>query len=206
MNLLTRLFKSSTQENIPSMKKYLIVGLGNVGSQYRNTKHNIGFKVLDHLARKEDLRFDAVRLGDRADFKFKGRLFILLKPSTMINLSGKAVRYWMQKENIPLENLLVVVDDINLDFGTVRLKKKGSDGGHNGLKDIHQKINTSKYCRFRFGIGAEFSKGRQIDYVLSSWGPEEENQLEERLDKSAELIKTFGTAGANIAMNTFNGK
>src|SRR5699024_1679498 len=156
------------------MKKFLIVGLGNIGAQYVNTRHNIGFKILDHLAQKEDVNFDTVKLGERADFKYKGRLFILLKPSTLMNLSGKAVRYWMQKENISLENLLIIVDDLNLEFGTIRLKKKGSDGGHNGLKDIQQKINTSKYNRFRFGIGNEYTKGNQINFVLGTWNAEEE--------------------------------
>lgn len=188
------------------MKKYLIVGLGNLGAQYEETRHNIGFKILDHLAEKEGVSFESVKLAERADYKIKGRLLILLKPTTMMNLSGKTVRYWMEKENIPLENLLVVVDDLNLPFGSIRLKKKGSDGGHNGLKDIQLKINTSKYNRFRFGIGAEFSQGLQINYVLSEWNSEEQKQMEERLDQSIELIKSFALAGTNITMNTFNGK
>lgn len=189
-----------------SMKKFLIVGLGNIGDAYENTRHNIGFKVLDHLAKKESLSFETQKLGDLATYKFKGRTFILLKPSTFMNLSGKAVLYWMTKENIPLENVLIITDDLNLSFGSIRLKGKGSDGGHNGLKDIQNKLQTATYNRFRFGISDEFSKGRQIDYVLGEWTVEENEQLPERLDKAVELIKSFGTAGLNNTMNSFNGK
>ncbi|MFB9053206.1 aminoacyl-tRNA hydrolase [Formosa undariae] len=188
------------------MKKFLIVGLGNIGDAYENTRHNIGFKVLDHLAKKESLSFETQKLGDLTTYKFKGRTFILLKPSTFMNLSGKAVQYWMTKENIPLENVLIITDDLNLSFGSIRLKGKGSDGGHNGLKDIQNKLQTATYNRFRFGISDEFSKGRQIDYVLGEWTVEENDKLPERLDKAVELIKSFGTAGVNNTMNTFNGK
>lgn len=203
-----QLFKSPTSsdsEKISVMKKYLIVGLGNIGAEYANTRHNIGFKILDFLAKTEDLTFATEKLGDVSSFKFKGRQFILLKPSTYMNLSGKAVTYWMTKENIPMENLLVITDDLNLPFGTIRLKTKGSDGGHNGLKDIQDKLQTVTYTRFRFGISDAFSKGRQIDYVLGEWTAEENIKLSERLEKSVELIKSFGTAGVNISMNTFNG-
>jgi PTH1 family peptidyl-tRNA hydrolase len=188
------------------MKKFLIVGLGNIGEQYANTRHNIGFKILDALAEKEELKFETQKLGDIASYKFKGRTFILLKPSTFMNLSGKAILYWLTKEKIPLENLLVVTDDLNLPFGSLRLKTKGSDGGHNGLKDIQDKLQTTTYNRFRFGISDEFSKGRQVDYVLGEWSNEETEKLKERLDKSIELIKSFGTAGINNTMNAFNGK
>ncbi|WP_081990207.1 aminoacyl-tRNA hydrolase [Psychroserpens sp. Hel_I_66] len=188
------------------MKKYLIVGLGNIGEKYANTRHNIGFKVLDALAQKEDLTFETQKLGDLTTYKFKGRTFILLKPSTFMNLSGKAVQYWLTKEKIPLENLLVITDDLNLPFGNIRLKTKGSDGGHNGLKDIQSTLQTTNYNRFRFGISDEFSKGRQVDYVLGEWTDEEDNKLKERLEKSVELIKSFGTAGINNTMNSFNGK
>ncbi|WP_246073331.1 aminoacyl-tRNA hydrolase [Formosa sediminum] len=188
------------------MKKFLIVGLGNIGDTYENTRHNIGFKILDHLAKEEHLTFETQKLGDLATYKFKGRTFILLKPSTFMNLSGKAVQYWMTKENISLENVLIITDDLNLDFGSIRLKTKGSDGGHNGLKDIQAKLNTTQYNRFRFGISDAFSKGRQIDYVLGEWTIEENEKLPERLDKSIALIKSFGTAGINNTMNTFNGK
>ncbi|MEG9327310.1 aminoacyl-tRNA hydrolase [Salinimicrobium catena] len=194
------------KEEIPPMKKFLIVGLGNIGPKYHNTRHNIGFKVLDFLAEQESLTFETQKLGDVTTYKFKGRTFILLKPSTYMNLSGKAVNYWLQKEKVPLENLLVITDDLNLPFGTIRVKTKGSDGGHNGLKDIQAQLNTTKYNRFRFGISDEFSKGRQVDYVLGEWDEEEEKQLPERLKKSVEVIKSFGTAGINNTMNTFNGK
>lgn len=201
-----RLITRQKKEELPSMKKFLIVGLGNIGPKYHNTRHNIGFKVLDFLAEQEDLRFDTQKLGDVATYKFKGRTFILLKPSTYMNLSGKAVNYWLQKEKVPLENLLVITDDLNLPFGTLRVKTKGSDGGHNGLKDIQAQLGTTKYNRFRFGISDEFSKGRQVDYVLGEWDEEEEKKLPERLKKSVEVIKSFGTAGINNTMNTFNGK
>ena len=198
--------KNPIEEQVDPMKKFLIAGLGNIGPKYHNTRHNIGFKVVDYLAEKEGVSFATDKLGDIASFRFKGRTFILLKPSTYMNLSGKAVNYWLAKEKIPLENLLVVTDDLNLNFGAIRVKTKGSDGGHNGLKDIQLQLNTSNYNRFRFGISDEFSKGRQVDYVLGDWSSEEEKNLSERLEKAAELIKSFGTAGINITMNTFNGK
>ena len=189
-----------------AMKKFLIVGLGNIGEKYTNTRHNIGFKILDFLAKKEDLKFETQKLGDLTTYKFKGRTFILLKPSTYMNLSGKSILYWLTKEKIPLENLLVITDDLNLPFGSIRLKTKGSDGGHNGLKDIQDKLQTTKYNRFRFGISNEFNKGKQIDYVLGEWNEDETKKLPERLEKAVELIKSFGTAGVNNTMNTFNGK
>ena len=188
------------------MKKFLIVGLGNIGPKYDETRHNIGFKVLDELAKNEDVTFEIDKLGSVASFRFKGRTFILLKPTTFMNLSGKAVKYWLNKEKIAIENLLVVTDDLNLDFGTIRLKGKGSDGGHNGLKDIQTQLNTTKYARLRFGVGNQFSKGRQSDYVLGNWSKEEQLDLPERTDKCNELIKSFGTAGLNNTMNNFNGK
>ena len=193
-------------EEIDTMKKFLIVGLGNIGDKYANTRHNIGFKTLDYLAKKENLQFETQKLGDITTYKFKGRTFILLKPSTYMNLSGKAILYWLTKEKIPLENLLVITDDLNLPFGSIRIKTKGSDGGHNGLKDTQDILNTTKYNRFRFGISDTFGKGRQVDYVLGEWTEEENNKLPERLDKAAEIIKSFGTAGMNNTMNAFNGK
>ena len=153
---------------------------------------------------KESVTFETNKLGATATYKFKGRTFIFLKPSTYMNLSGKAVKYWMTKEKIPLGNILIITDDINLPFGTIRVKTKGSDGGHNGLKDIQTQLGTTNYSRFRFGVGAEFSKGRQVDYVLGEWNQEEESQMKERLEKSKELIKSFGTAGVNNTMNAFN--
>lgn len=194
------------QKNGDTMKKFLIVGLGNIGEKYAETRHNIGFKVLDYIAKKEDLNFETLKLGDVATLKIKGRSLILLKPSTYMNLSGKAVKYWLEKEKIPLENLLVVTDDLNLPFGALRLKTKGSDGGHNGLKDLQDKLQTTKYNRFRFGISDTFSKGRQIDYVLGEWDENEKLKLKERLQTSAELIKSFALAGVNNTMNRFNGK
>ena len=186
--------------------KFLIVGLGNIGSEYVNTRHNIGFKVLDFLVRKEGINFETVKLGALAEYKFKGRTFLLLKPNTFMNLSGKAVHYWMEKEKIPLENILIITDDLNLPFGTIRIRQKGSDGGHNGLKNINLVLNTQNYARFRFGISDEFKKGKQIDYVLGDWDDAEKIALPERLELAADIIRSFGTAGLDITMTTFNGK
>lgn len=207
LNLLKSLFGFDTsyfEENDP-MKKFLIVGLGNIGEEYTETRHNIGFKVLDALAITEKATFESARLGDVAIVKIKGRTLLCLKPSTYMNLSGKALKYWMEKERVPLENILVLTDDINLPFGTLRLKTKGSDGGHNGLKDIQNVLQTSKYNRLRFGVGADFGKGRQVDYVLGKWSDDEKEQLKERLHKSCELIRSFVLSGVNITMNQFNG-
>ena len=201
-----RLLSKKKTEDIDPMKKFLIVGLGNPGPKYENTRHNIGFKILDTLAGKREVSFEADRYADKAEFSFKGRKFILIKPSTFMNLSGKAVRYWLDKEKIAIHNLLVITDDLNLSFGTLRLKTKGSDGGHNGLKSIQDLLQTTAYPRFRFGISDEFSKGSQINYVLSEWTPEEQQQLKERLDISSELVISFGTAGIQNTMNSFNGK
>jgi PTH1 family peptidyl-tRNA hydrolase len=204
---LINLFKKKKDVKAQNpMKKYLIVGLGNIGEKYENTRHNIGFKILDYFANQEALTFETQKLGDITTYKFKGRTFILLKPNTYMNLSGKAVLYWLTKEKIPLENLLIITDDLNLPFGSIRLKTKGSDGGHNGLKDIQEKLNTTTYNRFRFGISDAFSKGKQVDYVLSEWTDEENKTLKERFGKSVELIKSFGLSGVKNTMNTFNGK
>ena len=195
------------KNNIESVSnKFLIVGLGNIGAEYVNTRHNIGFKILDHFAKKEQLSFQTVKLGALAVYKFKGRTFFLLKPNTYMNLSGKAVQYWMDKENIPLENIMAITDDLNLSFGTIRIKPKGSDGGHNGLKNINLILNTNQYTRFRFGISDEFKKGKQIDYVLGDWDDAEKTALPERLETAYEIIKSFGTAGLENTMTTFNGK
>jgi len=188
-----------------SMKKFLIVGLGNIGPKYYETRHNIGFKIVDAFAEAQTITWSTDKLGDIAQTKIKGRPVILLKPNTYMNLSGKAVRYWMQKEKISLENLLVVTDDLNLDFGTIRIKTKGSDGGHNGLKDIQNHLMTSNYNRFRFGIGDRFSQGKQIDYVLGAWGAEEQKDLPERLDTSSKAIFSFISGDINTTMNTYNG-
>lgn len=188
------------------MKKFLIVGLGNIGEKYNNTRHNIGFKIIDEVAEEHKVAFETEKLGDVAVFRFKGRTFVLLKPSTYMNLSGKSVKYWMDKENISVENILVVTDDVHIDFGTIRIKAKGSAGGHNGLKDIQEKLNTQQYARFRFGVGANYPKGRQADFVLGEWNKEETSALIERLAVSSKIITSFGTAGLANTMNTFNGK
>lgn len=203
---LIGLFSRDKRKVECDMKKFLIVGLGNIGEKYENTRHNIGFKVLDYFAEKEGLNFETQKLGDITTFKLKGRTFVFLKPSTYMNLSGKAVQYWLTKEKVPIENLLIITDDLNLPFGSFRLKTKGSDGGHNGLKDIQDKLNTTKYNRFRFGISDAFSRGRQVDYVLGEWTLEEIDKLPERLNKSVELVKSFALSGVNNTMNTFNGK
>ncbi len=205
MKWLKRIFKTN-DTNIDSMKKFLIVGLGNIGSEYVNTRHNIGFKVLDYMANQESCGFQTVKLGDVAEVKIKGRSLFLLKPNTYMNLSGKAVKYWMEKENIPKENILVITDDLNLPFGTIRIKSKGSDGGHNGLKNIQLLLNTTEYPRFRFGISDAFKKGQQVNYVLGEWSEEEKEKLKERLEVATEIIKSFALAGLNNTMNTFNGK
>ena len=206
MNWFRNIFKKNTPEDHIPMKKFLIVGLGNIGSEYANTRHNIGFKVLDYLAHKEGTSFQTVKLGELAELKIKGRTLLLLKPNTYMNLSGKAVKYWLEKEKIEKENLLVITDDLNLGFGTIRIKSKGSDGGHNGLKNIQLLLNSSEYPRFRFGISDAFKKGKQVDYVLGEWEETEKEQLKERLPLSAEIIKSFALAGLNTTMNTFNGK
>ena len=187
------------------MKKFLVAGLGNIGAEYCDTRHNIGFQILDRLAEEIEFPFETGRFGDVGTFKIKGRPVICLKPATYMNRSGKAVRYWMDREKIPLENLLVVTDDLNLPFGTLRLKTRGSDGGHNGLKDIQQVLGTTQYSRFRFGIGAEYARGRQVDFVLGGWDEEERKAMSERLERSAELIRSFILAGPSRTMNAFNG-
>lgn len=208
MKWLTNLFTAKKEEKEPAdpMKKFLIAGLGNIGAEYVNTRHNIGFKILDRLAQQEGLSFETAKLGAVTEYKIKGRTLILLKPNTYMNLSGKAIKYWLEKENIPRENLLVVTDDLNIPFGTLRIKAKGTDGGHNGLKSIQQLLGTSEYPRFRFGISDEFKKGQQISYVLGEWDEAEKTKLPERLDKAVEAIKEFTLSGLGNTMSTFNGK
>ena len=197
--------KKQTQKVEEMSKKYLIVGLGNTGADYVNTRHNIGFKALNHFANTHNIEFENRKLGALANYKLKGRTFLLLKPNTFMNLSGKAIKYWLEKEKIPMANLLVVTDDLNLSFGTLRLKTKGSDGGHNGLKDIQDKLNTTQYSRLRFGISDEFSKGRQVDYVLGAWSDEETSKLDGRLNRVSQSLISFGMSGINETMNQFNG-
>lgn len=203
---LKKRFNKKDERNQEIMSKFLIVGLGNIGEKYDNTRHNIGFKILDELAKEKEISFETEKLGSVASFRFKGKTLVLLKPSTFMNLSGKALKYWMQKEKIKIENVLVITDDLNIDFGTIRLKAKGSDGGHNGLKDIQDKLGTNSYPRFRFGVGNNYSKGRQVDYVLGEWTAEEQSQLIERLPKAVEVILSFATQGLSNTMNNFNGK
>lgn len=186
--------------------KFLIVGLGNPGDKYQNTRHNIGFKALDYVSKHANAFFSSVRYGELSSFKYKGKSIFLLKPNTYMNLSGNAVNYWIKKENIPLSNLLIITDDINLSIGVLRMKKKGSDGGHNGLKNIQELLLSSSYPRLRIGVGNEFSKGRQVDYVLGDWSKEEEEILEEKVVKIKEMILSFCFAGIENTMNKYNNK
>ena len=204
MYWFSKYFKNKNRTT--AMKKFLIVGLGNIGTEYVNTRHNIGFKILDYLANKENVSFNSVKLGDLAEIKIKGKSVFLIKPNTYMNLSGKAVKYWMEKENIAKENMLVITDDLNLPFGTIRIKSKGSDGGHNGLKNIQLLLNSSEYPRFRFGISDTFKKGQQVNYVLGEWDEEEKEKLKERLETSSEVVKSFVSAGLSNTMNLYNGK
>ncbi|MEX1000739.1 MAG: aminoacyl-tRNA hydrolase [Crocinitomicaceae bacterium] len=186
--------------------KYLIVGLGNPGEKYEKTRHNVGFKVVEYFLKDLEDPWKTEKLGELAKVKFKGRVLTFLKPSTFMNLSGKALNYWMQKEKIPLENVLIITDDIALPFGKLRMKGKGSDGGHNGLKDIIAILNTQNFARLRFGVGSGFSQGRQVDYVLGEWGPEEKEKLEERFSICNEFIKGFCTMGLEKTMSNWNNK
>ena len=201
--ILKRLFPNNPPAE-PDPMKYLIAGLGNMEPDYDHTRHNIGFEVVDFLAKEFNVTFKNDTLGDIAEFKHKGRTFVLLKPSTYMNRSGKAVRHWLTKKNIKKENLLVVLDDLNLPFGKLRLRQKGSDGGHNGLKDIDQLTGGNNYARLRIGIGSEFQKGRQVDYVLGKWSGEEADGLPAILKKSADGVKAFGTLEFRFAMNQVN--
>ncbi len=186
--------------------KYLIAGLGNIGSEYAETRHNIGFKVVDALAKASTTVFKPDRLADVCEVKHKGRTFILIKPTTYMNLSGKAIKYWLTAEKISIRNLLVVTDDLALPCGELRLRAKGSDGGHNGLKSIQFELNTNEYPRLRFGVGNDFAKGRQVDYVLGEWTTEEKPIINESILKSVELIKDFGSMDIAFVMNKFNKK
>lgn len=188
------------------MNKHLIIGLGNIGAEYANTRHNIGFKILDSLASASNIAFEPNRYADTAKLKIKGRPVTLVKPTTYMNLSGKAVNYYMQSEKIAAENIMIITDDIALPFGTLRMRTKGSDGGHNGLKHIIQTLNSPKFSRIRFGVGNEFSKGKQADYVLGQWSAEEIEKLSERISTSVEMIKSFVSIGPSQTMTNFNGK
>ena len=184
--------------------KYLIVGLGNIGDEYQDTRHNIGFQVLDAMALASNTVFTPKRYGSVCSFKYKGREFILLKPSTYMNLSGNAVNYWLTKEKIVIENMLVIVDDLALPLGSIRMRPKGSDGGHNGLSHITSVLGTDEYARIRVGIGNNFSRGNQKNYVLGSWNSQEKKYLTERIAIVTEMIKSFGTIGTGLTMTAFN--
>ncbi|WP_299678320.1 aminoacyl-tRNA hydrolase [uncultured Tenacibaculum sp.] len=206
LSLVGRIFGQKQESEEDIMKKFLIVGLGNIGEKYDNTRHNIGFKIVDAFVKENEASFSTEKLGDLAKLKVKGKTVFVLKPNTYMNLSGKAVLYWMKKENIQIENLLIITDDLNIDFGKLRIKSRGSAGGHNGLKDIQEKLNTGSYPRFRFGVGSEYKKGRQVDFVLGQWSDEEESQLIERIPTSVNAITSFINAGISNTMNEFNGK
>jgi len=186
--------------------KYLVVGLGNIGAEYEGTRHNAGFMVVDDFARRNGVFFSEQRYGATAEVSVKGRKIILLKPNTFMNLSGNAVRYWMQKENIQLENLLVIVDDLALPFGALRLKPKGSAAGHNGLRNIEELLKTDAYARLRFGLGNDYPRGGQIDYVLGNFTSEQQEQLPARLEIAGDMITSFCLAGIQTTMNQFNNK
>jgi PTH1 family peptidyl-tRNA hydrolase len=186
--------------------KYLVVGLGNPGDKYTNTRHNIGFKVVEAFVKEREGNFELDKQAEVAKVKFKGRTIIVIKPTTFMNLSGKAVNYWMQQEKISIDNILVITDDIALPFGKLRMKGKGSDGGHNGLKDIQATLTSSKYARVRFGVGNDFFPGRQSDYVLGEWNEEEQKTLDERIKTATEFIKGFTTIGLQLTMTNWNNK
>ena len=195
-------FKHSQQQ---SMNTFLIVGLGNIGIDYKNTRHNIGFAVLDALSTKFNVSFSTLRYGNLAEISHEGRKIILLKPSTLMNRSGQAVRYWAKQKKMNLQNILVITDDVHLDFGYLRLRKQGSDGGHNGLRDIEEKLGSTKYPRLRIGIGSNFSKGRQADYVLSTWNPDEQSKLPLIVDQAVKTVIHFAAQGLEQTMNLYNG-
>lgn len=186
--------------------KYLVAGLGNVGSEYHNTRHNIGFKILDAFARASNIDFQDKRYGFISEYRYKGRILFLLKPSTYVNLSGRAINYWLTKKSIPVENLLVVVDDISLHLGTVRMRPGGGDGGHNGLQNIINVLEYQDFARLRFGIGKDFPYGRQVGYVLGEWTDEEEKTLDDKIPVCLEMIRSFVMSGLEFTMNTYNNR
>jgi len=186
--------------------KYLVAGLGNIGPEYAHTRHNIGFDILDALAGASNISFKDKRYGFVSEMKYRARTYVLLKPSTYMNLSGNAIRYWLNKEKLPVENLLVVVDDLALPFGTLRMRARGGDAGHNGLNHIQTILGTSSYARLRFGVGNDFYPGQQVDYVLSGWTAEQEKALPEGIEMAGEIIKSFGVIGLQRTMNAYNNK
>jgi PTH1 family peptidyl-tRNA hydrolase len=204
MKLFRFLFPSNDGTHQTNSMKYLIAGLGNIGEEYENTRHNIGFAALDSLAVKKQAVFQPGRYAHTAEFTFKGKTFLLIKPTTYMNVSGKAVKYWMQKEHIPQSNLLVITDDKNLPLGKLRIRKSGSDGGHNGLKNISEVLNSQNYARLRFGIGNNFTEGRQVDFVLGEWSNEEKKIVAEKIPHLTDAILSFVMEGVDRAMNKFN--
>ena len=184
--------------------KYLIACLGNIGAEYENTRHNAGFMVADKLAKDLEGSFTTGRLAQTTELKYKGKTLLVIKPTTYMNLSGKAVQYWLRQEKIPIENLLVVNDDLALPLGTLRMKKQGADGGHNGLTDIIEKLGTNVFCRLRFGLGDDYPRGKQVDFVLGQWKPSEQPIVDETADRAVEAIKSFVTQGPDRTMNLFN--
>ncbi len=188
------------------MSKFLIIGLGNIGDEYENTRHNIGFKIVEHLAAEAKIKFTSGRYADVAEIKHKGKQLILIKPTTFMNLSGKAINYWLQQEKISVENLMVLVDDLALPFGKIRIGPKGGAGGHNGLTNIQETLNTENYPRLRFGISNEFNKGAQVNYVLGKWNEEELKTLNDRIKIAADAVKAFSFIGLQRCMNEFNTK
>ena len=209
IKLLRRLFRrdthaGQTEINKEGVKRYLIVCLGNIGPEYEGTRHNVGFMVGDTIADDAGIGFKSCRYGDMAEVKVKNCELLLLKPSTFMNLSGVAVRFWMNKEKLPLENLLVIVDDLSLPFGAIRIRERGSDAGHNGLKNIAEQLGTQNYARLKFGVGNNFPKGGQIDFVLGQFPPEEKKKLPAKLKTAADAVKAFCLSGAAFAMNHYN--
>jgi PTH1 family peptidyl-tRNA hydrolase len=204
MQLLKRIFKKKPPS--PDMKKFLIVGLGNIGLEYYNTRHNVGFKILDHVAEKNKALWEVKKLASYSSFKKKGKKFVMIKPNTFMNRSGKSVKYWALKEKIALQNILILTDELHLPFGTIRIKSKGSPAGHNGLKDIEAELNTPNYARLRFGIGAETKPFNQVKFVLDQWTQQEDTLLPERLKQCIEAVESFGLQGLQKTMNLFNGK
>ena len=207
MNWIKKIFGGEEKFPPPQsddMKRFLIACLGNMGPEYVDTRHNAGFMVADTLAEEAGVAFQSKRYGDMAIVKVKNCELVLLKPSTFMNLSGQAVRYWMNQLKLPLQNLLVVVDDLALPFGTIRLRKSGSDAGHNGLKNINEQLGTQNYARLRFGVGNDFARGAQINFVLGKFPPEERKELPELLKKAADCVKAFCLSGPDFAMNRYN--
>lgn len=204
MEWLRQLFAFNKEEEIEDPMKYLVVGLGNIGSEYHGTRHNIGFDVVDYMAEQHDGKWKAETLGSVCEIKHKGRTLVLLKPSTYMNRSGKAVNYWMSKKKITRDNLLVIVDDLHIDLGKLRLRGKGSDGGHNGLKDIQQVLGGSNYPRLKFGIGNNFHSGQQVNFVLGKWTSEEEEKLAKMIKKASDATKSFATIGIKFTMESYN--